>query len=207
MVKSGTEGETMSNHRMLAIGVAATFALAAGAAQAQGTNSNTMSKPASSMNGNSGSQKVSKAEQHFLIEGMQGDMAEVQLGKLAQQKGQSEDVKQFGQMLEQDHSQHLQQAQQEAQQLGVNAPQQVNAKQKATYERMSKLTGAQCDKQFTKHEVQDHKKDIAEYKKQAKSKGPLAQFAQQTVPVLQKHLQAAQAAENKGAMTGSKPAK
>ena len=199
----------MSNHRMLAIGAAVTFALAAGAAQAQGTNSNTMSKPAgaSSMNSNSGTQKASKAEQHFLIEGMQGDMAEVQLGKLAQQKGQSEDVKQFGQMLEQDHSQHLQQAQQEAQQLGINAPQQVNAKQKATYERMSKLTGAQFDKQFTKHEVQDHKKDIAEYQKQAKSKGPLAQFAQQTVPVLQKHLQAAEAAENKGAMTGSKPAK
>ena len=199
----------MSNHRMLAIGVAVTFALAAGAAQAQGTNSKAMSKPAgaSSMNSNSGTQKASKAEQHFLIEGMQGDMAEVQLGKLAQQKGQSEDVKQFGQMLEQDHSQHLQQAQQEAQQLGINAPQQVNAKQKATYERMSKLTGAQFDKQFTKHEVQDHKKDIAEYQKQAKSKGPLAQFAQQTVPVLQKHLQAAEAAENKGAMTGSKPAK
>jgi putative membrane protein len=198
----------MSNHRMLAIGAAVTFALAAGAAQAQGTNSNTMSKPAaSSMNNNSGSQKASKAEEHFLIEGMQGDMAEVQLGKLAQQKGQSEDVKQFGQMLEQDHSQHLQQAQQEAQQLGVTPPQQVNAKQKATYERMNKLTGAQFDKQFTKHEVQDHKKDIAEYQKQAKSKGPLAQFAQQTVPVLQKHLQAAQAAENKGAMTGSKPAK
>src|SRR3569833_570440 len=202
----------MSRKPMLALGVAATLALGLTAAQAQSTqsqmNNNSMSKPSASMNGSSGmNQKANKADQKFLMEGMQGDMDEVELGKLAQQKGQSEDVKQLGQMLEQDHSQHLQQAQQEAQQLGVNAPQQVNAKQKATYERMSKLTGAQFDKQFTKHEVQDHKKDIAEYQKQAKSKGPLAQFAQQTVPVLQKHLQAAEAAENKGAMTGSKAAK
>jgi putative membrane protein len=197
----------MSRKPMLAIGVAAALTLGMTAAQAQNSNSSTMSKPApaSSMNGSSGmNKKASKAEQHFLTEAMQGDMAEVQLGKLAQQKGQSEDVKQFGQMLEQDHSQHLQQAQQEAQQLGVTAPQQLDAKHKATYERMSKLTGAQFDKQFTKHEVADHKKDIAEYQKQAKSKGPLAQFAQQTVPVLQKHLQTAQAAEGKGATAGAK---
>ena len=199
----------MSRNPMLAIGVAAALALGASAAQAQSSssqmNNNSMPKPSASMNGNSGmNQKVSKADRKFLMEGMQGDMAEVQLGKLAQQKGQSEDVKQFGQMLEQDHSQHLQQAQQEAQQLGVTAPQQLDAKHKATYERMSKLTGAQFDKQFTKHEVADHKKDIAEYQKQAKSKGPLAQFAQQTVPVLQKHLQTAQAAEGKGATAGAK---
>ena len=199
----------MSRNPMLAIGVAAALALGASAAQAQSSssqmNNNSMSKPSASMNGNSGmNQKASKADRKFLMEGMQGDMAEVQLGKLAQQKGQSEDVKQFGQMLAQDHSQHLQQAQQEAQQLGVTPPQQVNAKQTAAYERMSKLTGAQFDKQFTKHEVADHKKDIAEYQKEANSKGPLAQFAGETVPVLQKHLQTAQAAEGKGAMTGSK---
>src|SRR6185312_13304943 len=197
----------MSRTTMLAVGMTAAMAFGAAQAQAQTNNSNTMSPPA--MNNSSGNaagmaHKASKADQHFLTEAMQGDMAEVQMGKLAQQKGQSEDVKQFGQMLEQDHSQHLQQAEQEAQQLGINAPQQVNAKQKATYERMSRLTGAQFDKQFTKHEVQDHKKDIAEYQKQAKSKGPLAQFAQATVPVLQKHLQTAQAAEGKGAMTGAK---
>jgi len=199
----------MSRKPMLALGVAATLALGLTAAQAQSTqsqmNNNSMSKPSASMNGSSGmNQKANKADQKFLMEGMQGDMAEVQLGKLAQQKGQSEDVKQFGQMLEQDHSQHLQQAQQEAQQLGITPPQQVNAKQKATYERMSKLSGAQFDKQLTKHAVADHKKDVAEYQKEAKSKGPLAQFAQQTVPTLQKHLQTAQSIENKGAMTGAK---
>jgi len=176
----------MSRKPMLALGVAATLALGLTAAQAQsGTpqmNSNSMAKPSSSMNGSSGmNQKASKADQKFLMEGMQGDMAEVQLGKLAQQKGHSEDVKQFGQMLEQDHSQHLQQAQQEAQQLGITPPQQVNAKQKAMHDKLAKEQGAKFDKAFAKAMVKDHKEDIAKYQKEAKSKGPLAQFAEQTV--------------------------
>ena len=197
----------MSRNPMLAIGVAAALALGMTAAQAQNSNSSTMSRPApgSSMNGNSGmNQKASKADQKFLMEGMQGDMAEVQMGKLAQQKGQSEDVKQFGQMLEQDHGQHLQMAKQEAQQLGVTPPNGPNAKQKAAYEKMSKLSGAQFDKQFAQHAVADHKKDIAEYQKHAKSKGPLAQYAEETLPTLEKHLKTAQSIESKGAMTGAK---
>jgi putative membrane protein len=60
-------------------------------------------------------QKVTQTEQHFLTEAIQGDLAEVNVGKLAQEKGQAEDVRQFGQMLEQDHGDHLKQAEQMAQ--------------------------------------------------------------------------------------------
>lgn len=148
-------------------------------------------------------QKLSKADQTFLKEAIQGDMAEVQMGQLAQQKGQAEDVKQFGQMLQQDHGQHLQQAQQQAQQFGVTPPTEPSAEAKKMHEKLSKLSGAQFDKQFAKDMVADHKKDIAKYQKQAKGKGPLASFAEQTIPTLQKHLQTAQQIENKGAAVGS----
>jgi putative membrane protein len=40
--------------------------------------------------------------------------------------------------------------------------------------------------------VTDHKKDIAEYEKEARSKGPLADFAKETLPTLEHHLQTAQ---------------
>jgi Domain of unknown function (DUF4142) len=40
--------------------------------------------------------------------------------------------------------------------------------------------------------VTDHKKDIAEYEKEAKSKGPLAGFAKDTLPTLKHHLQTAE---------------
>jgi putative membrane protein len=65
------------------------------------------------------SKQATKTDQRFLAEAIQGDLAEVNMGKLAQQKGQSDDVKQYGQMLQQDHGAHLQKAQQMAQQLGV----------------------------------------------------------------------------------------
>jgi len=190
----------MSTKPMVAIGFAAALALA-GAAQAQ-TSMPSGVNPANQSNAQQ-AQKPSKAQQNFLKEAIQGDLAEVQMGQLAQQKGQSEDVKQFGQMLQQDHSQNLQQAQQLAQQEGITPPNAPNAEQKKAYERLSKLSGAQFDRQFAKDMVADHKKDIAKYQKEAKGSGPIAQFAQQTLPTLQKHLQTAQQIESKGAAVGS----
>ena len=204
----GTQGEKMMTKPMVAIGFAAALALA-GAAQAQtsmpqGTNPASKSTAAQpGMQGKAGMQKASKADQAFMKEAIQGDLAEVKMGQLAQQKGQSEDVKQFGQTLQQDHGQNLQQAQQVAQQMGMTPPTQPTAQQTKTYERLSKMSGAQFDKQFAKDMVSDHKKDISKFKTEAKKQGPSGQFAQQTLPTLQKHLQTAQSIENKGAMTGS----
>jgi putative membrane protein len=91
-----------------------------------------------------------------------------------------------------------------AQQMKVTAPSQPSAEQKETYNSLSKEHGARFDKKFTQDMVQGHKLTIFMYKREAKKNGPVAQFAQQTIPTLQKHLQTAQAIENKGAMTGSK---
>lgn len=198
----------MIRNPMLAIGVATALALGAGAAAAQ-TN-NTTSPPAAtpspSMNNNSGTmqQKASKADQSFLKEAIEGDLSEVNMGKLAQQNGESQDVKQFGEMLQTDHGEHLQKAQAMAQQMGMTPPTAPNAKQKAAYDRLSKEHGARFDKAFAQAAVRDHKQDIAKYEKEAKKKGELAQFAQETVPTLQKHLQTAQSIANKGAMTGTR---
>jgi putative membrane protein len=190
---------------MVAIGFAAALALG-GTAFAQTSMQNGVNpanKATSGQAGTAASQKLSKADQTFLKEAIQGDMAEVQMGQLAQQKGQSEDVKQFGQMLQQDHGQHLQKAQQIAQQNGMTPPTEPSAEAKKMHDKLSKMSGAQFDRAFAKDMVADHKKDIAKYQKEAKSNGPLAQFAQETIPTLQKHLQTAQQIESKGAAVGS----
>jgi putative membrane protein len=190
---------------MVAIGFAAALALG-GTAFAQTSMQNGVNpanKATSGQAGTAASQKLSKADQTFLKEAIQGDMAEVQMGQLAQQKGQSEDVKQFGQMLQQDHGQHLQKAQQIAQQNGMTPPTEPSAEAKKMHDKLSKMSGAQFDRAFAKDMVADHKKDIAKYQKEAKGKGSLAQFAQETIPTLQKHLQTAQQIESKGAAVGS----
>jgi len=76
--------------------------------------------------------------------------------------------------------------------MGVSPPTEPNAKQKKMYDQLSEMSGAQFDKEFAQHMIMDHKEDIGKYEKEAKSKGPLAQFAEQTIPTLQKHLQTAE---------------
>src|SRR6185312_2790049 len=149
--------------------------------------------------------KASKADEMFIKEAMQGDLAEVNMGKLAQDKAQSDGVKSFGKMLEQDHGEHSQKVQSKAQELGVTPPQEPNATQKAMYDRLSKLSGAKFDEQFVKEMVSDHKKDIGKYEKEAKSKSPLADFAKETLPTLQHHLQTAEGLSRKNKSPLYKP--
>jgi putative membrane protein len=137
-------------------------------------------------------QKVNKADQNFLSKAIQGDLSEVNMGKLAQDKGQSDEVKQFGKMLEQDHGAHLQKAEQTAEELGVNVPTEPDAKSKATYDKLSTISGAKFDNEFAKAMISDHKRGIAAYKQQSKTKGPLADFATETLPTLQEHLETAE---------------
>ena len=99
-------------------------------------------------------------------------------------------------MLEQDHGEHSQKVQSKAQELGVTPPKEPNAAQKAMYDRLSKVSGEKFDSLFVREMVSDHKKDIGKYEKEAKSTSPLADFARETLPTLQHHLQTAEALEN-----------
>ena len=76
--------------------------------------------------------KASRVDEMFIKEAMQGDLAEVNMGKLAQEKAQSKGVKDFAKMLEQDHGEHSQKVQGKAQELGVTPPQEhVRSSQQA----------------------------------------------------------------------------
>ena len=140
-----------------------------------------------------------QADQKFAKEAIEGNLAEVQMGQLAQQNGASQGVKDFGRMLATDHGQANSKAGSVASSLNVTPPTQPNAKQKKDYDKMSKLNGAAFDKAFAAHMVMDHKKDIASYQKASKSKNQtVAGYASETLPTLQKHLETAQSLQ-KGA--------
>jgi putative membrane protein len=133
-----------------------------------------------------------KASQKFITEAIEGNLAEVSMGELAQKNAQGANVKAFGQMLASDHGAALQEAKEAATSLGVTQPAGPNAKQKADYDKLAKLNGAAFDKAFAQHMVMDHKKDIAAYRKASKVKDAAGQYAQKTLPTLQKHLETAQ---------------
>jgi putative membrane protein len=140
---------------------------------------------------------ASHADQAFMTNAIQGDLAEVQMGQLAQQKGGSEQVKSFGGMLVNDHQANEQKADQIAKQIGMTPPASPSAMQKSDYDRLSKLSGADFDRRFAAMMVADHKKNISAFRRESrKDNGAVAQFAKQTLPVLEKHLKAAEKIEH-----------
>src|SRR5436190_12281172 len=132
-----------------------------------------------------------KLSEAFLKKAIEGNFAEVSMGDLAQKNGQSEGVKSYGKMLSTDHAAANQKALDAAKGLGMNPPTGPNAKQKADYDKMSKMSGTAFDKMFATHMVADHQKDIAEYKKATKNKDAAGEYAAGQIDTLQKHLDAA----------------
>ena len=61
--------------------------------------------------------------------------------------------------------------------IGMTPPGGPNAKQKADYDKMAKMSGADFDKMFATHMVADHQKDIADYKQEAKMKDAAGGYA------------------------------
>src|SRR5262245_20421152 len=136
-----------------------------------------------------------KPNQEFLTDAIQGNLAEISMGQLAQKDGGSDGVRSFGQMLVQDHSAANEKATSLAQTQGVTPPTEPKPEAKQDYDRLSELNGQAFDEKFPKHMVTDHKKDIKEFEKQAKGSDDVASFAKDTLPTLKKHLQTAESLE------------
>jgi putative membrane protein len=193
---------------ILAAGFATALAVAAPTAQAQ---SSPPQKPTQQQT----QAQPDKASQTFIKNAMQGNLAEIDVGKLAQEKGQNDAVKKFGVMLTKDHSAANVKATEVAGQLNVTPPSGSSLTQKATYAKLKMLSGSSFDKSFAKSMVSDHESDIKEYEKQAQKTDAAGAFAKETLPTLKKHLQEAQqlqkqleqatsSTDNKPKTTGSK---
>lgn len=142
-----------------------------------------------------------EANRAFIKSAIQGDLAEMQIGKLAEQKGTDKSIRQFGKKLATDHSANLKKAESVARSMGVKAPKAPGANQQATYGSLSQLPGSRFDRQFAEAMVKDHRKDIKEFQNQAQKPGPTAAFASQTLPTLKQHLAIAESLDR--SMTGS----
>jgi putative membrane protein len=127
----------------------------------------------------------------FVASAMQGGMAEVQLGQLAAQKGSSEDVKQFGQKMVDDHTKLNDQMKPIADQLGVKPPKEPSKKDRALAAHLQTLSGTDFDNAYIEAMVKDHKKDLDDFKGEAQqTQNPqLQQAVQQGGQVIAQHLQ------------------
>jgi putative membrane protein len=137
-------------------------------------------------------------EQKFLTDAIRGNIAEVKMGELAQQRGQAKEVREYGEMLSKDHTKSLQKSTELAKKLGVAAPTEPTAQQHQQYEALSKLSGTEFDTTFLSQMVRGHQEEIAKFSSQAQSgsKSEVSTFAQETLPTLRMHLEHAQSIQS-----------
>ena len=133
-------------------------------------------------------------DESFYKAAAEGGIAEVEQGKLAQEKAQSQAVKDFGRMMVRDHSSANEKLKALAASKGIDLPTSPGMGQMTTVGKLKALSGDTFDKSYMKGMVKDHKEDISEFEKEAQSgQDPEAKkFAASTLPVLREHLSKAQ---------------
>lgn len=143
-------------------------------------------------------------DESFYKDAAEGGMAEVELGQLAQDKGQSAAVKEYGKMMVHDHTAANDKLKSVAAGKGVDLPTSPGVGQMATKAKLQMLSGDSFDKSFIKTMVQDHEDTIELFQKEVSGgQDPDAKaFAKATLPTLHMHLKKIEAiAKTEGVST------
>jgi putative membrane protein len=133
------------------------------------------------------SSSVSVKDKTFMKKAAKGGMMEVAMGKLAEQNGQSEDVKSFGKRMVTDHGKANDELKSIASQKGVQLPSKEPS------------TKWSSDKAYIDAMVKDHEKDLAEFQEEAKTgtDADVKKFAEDTAKIIQEHLDLAKETQGK----------
>jgi putative membrane protein len=129
----------------------------------------------------------------FMKKAAADGIAEVELGKLAQQKAVREEVKQFAARMVEDHGKANEELRKVAAAHGVELPTTLDKRHQKELDRMGKRVGPEFDRAYMKAMVKDHRKDVDEFREHAKSRKPndVTRFAAATLPTLDSHREAA----------------
>ncbi|MGH8220226.1 MAG: DUF4142 domain-containing protein [Steroidobacteraceae bacterium] len=195
-----------STWQVRSITTVAMLALAAGgglamaqAPSAAGTGTSTSpaahsgERTASAASGHSGS-ALSKTDRTFVRKAAEGGLAEVQLGQLAQQQGESDAVKEFGQRMVTDHQAANEKLQTIAQNEQLQLPTTLSRHDEKELTKLQGLHGAAFDRAYSRDMRSDHRSDIREFEHEAKhgKNAELKQFADSTLSTLKGHLASAE---------------
>jgi len=142
---------------------------------------------------------TAKDSTKFATNAAQGGMAEVELGRLATQRAGDGSVREFGARMVADHSRANSELKSIAAHKGNQLPTDMNSEQRSEMDRLSKMSGAEFDKEYMSAMLEDHKTDVKDFETQSKGGNDpeIKAFAGKTLPTLQQHLQMAQQAAQK----------
>ena len=133
--------------------------------------------------------ELSKHDMEFVKNAAIGGQAEVELGKLAQQNTQSQQVKDFGARMEKDHSAADAKLATILSGKGVQLPQQLDAEHLRMRDRLAQLHGDSFDRPYIRAMVEAHDKDLKAFRQEAQSgQDPdIKRFAGETLSMIEQH--------------------
>jgi putative membrane protein len=192
--------------RMWNLAVAAALCCSPMLAQAPGSGGGQMQQPnqpgaansPSSMDqqqqqqtGTSGMNTGPAVDKAFVKKALEGNIGEIEMGKLALQKSNDDQVKQFAQRMVDDHGKMLDELKPVAEQMGVKVPEGPSKGQMKSMDKMKALSGDAFDQAYIKDMVKDHKGDDNDFKMEAQStQNPqLKQMVMQSDQTIESHLQ------------------
>lgn len=129
-----------------------------------------------------------REDRHFLVDAIRGDNSEMMLGQLAADRASDPKVRDFGRTLHEDHARAKDEALRVAVRFGVRDTGEVMPEARAEARKLRHLRGYAFDREFVRYMRNDHRKDIAKFRQEAREGGPVGRLAAQTLPDLQKHL-------------------
>jgi putative membrane protein len=124
----------------------------------------------------------------FVDKAAQDGMTEVELGKVALEKSQNPEVRNFAQRMVSDHGKANSELATLAKQKGIDAPKKLDAEHQAMVKNLKAKDGPSFDSEYSHHMNMDHSKAISLF--EAASNSPdkdLAGFARKTLPTLKEH--------------------
>ena len=147
-----------------------------------GTNPHLRAKSAPTPPSSTVTVKLSQKDVSFIQKAGGGGQQEVENGKMAEKQGKSADVKRIGARMVADHTKANKELTELANRKGV--------KFDTRGVRAQNIGAADFDRQYLKLLEMDHKNDIAEFQKEAKSGDDrdLKAWASKTLPMLKEHL-------------------
>lgn len=149
---------------------------------------------------------IEGADRSFIMQAEKDNIEERMLGRLAREKSQNSGVQDYGKMLSQDHGAALQKLVALMNKYGISQPPTLPEERKDAVNDVKGLSGQAFDRKFVDMMVQDHQKAIADFQHAASvaQNNDVKKYAQDQIPVLQKHLDKAK--ELQGKLEGA-PAK
>lgn len=137
---------------------------------------------------------IAKSNSKFLNDAVQGDTSEATLGRLIRAQGSSSAVRSYGATLTKDHTRAHAEAAALAKKMHVHVKDKMTPEAREERSKLHKLHGSAFDREVRRYMVEDHQKDLAEFREEAKAGDKrTAGLAARTIPVLRKHLALAEA--------------